>query len=539
LPHRLYNTDIRQGDFKDLCLEKLSARFQQLRLELRIKNDVSEFFDVHDNDLGKKRRLAKKLWPFVKVFTISTGHIILRYGMCLYDLPGMLSISSNSAIILIRPGWNDTNQLRTAHINDFRRKADLELIVAESSRIESCKTLERNTDQSIHLRSGPDRTILIMNKSDVGVCLLMTSLEATMTSQLQSTIAAPWTDCADIVKGIEDLFITKWTWPHIPHNSWAKMLRENGIPINGVYFGENFNEDVGSKVSPNVNEWADAMTEVVDPLAQSTYQPVEALLAAIQLAVRTVRTCTAVPDLMEATLVALADVVDGIETTFDEFKDHLQSSLDENVLRFTTEMDVECPIAQAMKLRYKRALDRRLTQQYGKGVYKRQREVLKAAMFKPKRHHVRLAKDEHVKPLVEGLKKDIVSSQRKLWKKDCTSFITDVIEQLEGFMETTEELLMDADFMITEHHEARKELKGLLVYFDASLIEVQNEIKDLIDQPPAKKVKIEEVEEPGVLPDATGLDEQTSPSPSEPSVPIKKDFGWYHVLANMHPLRSG
>lgn len=92
LESRLYNTDIRQGDFKDICLEKLSARFRQLSPELRIKNDVSEFFDVHDRDLGKKRKLAKKLWPFVKIFTIATGHILLRYGMCFYDLPGMIQV---------------------------------------------------------------------------------------------------------------------------------------------------------------------------------------------------------------------------------------------------------------------------------------------------------------------------------------------------------------------------------------------------------------------------------------------------------------
>jgi len=89
LHNRLYNTNIRKTDFNDICLQKLSARFQQLSSELKIKNDVSEFPGVHDKDLGRKRRLLLKLWPFVKAFTISTGHILLRYGMCFYDLPGM------------------------------------------------------------------------------------------------------------------------------------------------------------------------------------------------------------------------------------------------------------------------------------------------------------------------------------------------------------------------------------------------------------------------------------------------------------------
>lgn len=98
LEHRLYNTDIRQGDFQDLCIEKLSARFQQLNQQLQIKNNVSEWFDVHDEDLGMQRKLAKKLWPFVKAFTIATGHIIPRYGMCLYDLPGNVKCCARNSL---------------------------------------------------------------------------------------------------------------------------------------------------------------------------------------------------------------------------------------------------------------------------------------------------------------------------------------------------------------------------------------------------------------------------------------------------------
>lgn len=90
LEHRLYHTDIRQGSFEGLCLQKVTERFEQLRTELNIKDNVSEFRDVHDRELPRKRSLIKKLWPFVKVFTIATGHILLRYGICFYDLPGKI-----------------------------------------------------------------------------------------------------------------------------------------------------------------------------------------------------------------------------------------------------------------------------------------------------------------------------------------------------------------------------------------------------------------------------------------------------------------
>jgi energy-coupling factor transporter ATP-binding protein EcfA2 len=91
LEQRLHATDIRQGDFDQLCLTKVTERFQQLNAQLRVKDDVSEFHDVHDRDLGKIRSLADKLWPFVKVFIIATGNMLLRYGMCFFDLPGKMA----------------------------------------------------------------------------------------------------------------------------------------------------------------------------------------------------------------------------------------------------------------------------------------------------------------------------------------------------------------------------------------------------------------------------------------------------------------
>jgi hypothetical protein len=88
LEDRLYTTDIRQGDFEATCIAKLGRRFQQLDSQLQIKENVSLFLDVSDTDLRETRHLIKQLWPFVKVVTIATGHILLRYGMCFYDLPG-------------------------------------------------------------------------------------------------------------------------------------------------------------------------------------------------------------------------------------------------------------------------------------------------------------------------------------------------------------------------------------------------------------------------------------------------------------------
>jgi hypothetical protein len=66
-------------------------------------------------------------------------------------------------------GFGDTNQLREANINRYRWQADLELIVAASSRIRTNKTLNRQLARSIHLTRGNGRTILVMNKTDVSL----------------------------------------------------------------------------------------------------------------------------------------------------------------------------------------------------------------------------------------------------------------------------------------------------------------------------------------------------------------------------------
>jgi hypothetical protein len=88
LEERLNTTDIRLGGFADLCVETVKARFAKLDLQFRIRGNISRFLGVPDRDLRGVRQYAKELSPFLKDVTIATGHVLLRYGMCFYDLPG-------------------------------------------------------------------------------------------------------------------------------------------------------------------------------------------------------------------------------------------------------------------------------------------------------------------------------------------------------------------------------------------------------------------------------------------------------------------
>tara|TARA_R110002003_G_scaffold42_3_gene3100 strand:- start:28814 stop:30469 length:1656 start_codon:yes stop_codon:yes gene_type:complete len=371
--------------------------------------------------------------------------------------------------------------------------------------------------------------------------LLRNQLEQAVDLQLQHAIVEPWNDCGKpkIAEGIKDLFETQWVHPHIKYNGFAKMLQENGIPVNGKYFGRNLNEDVLGPVAPPINDWADTMKQRAETLAISVNQPVQEFLDTIRACIDT---CTAEPLLKDAAVEALKYTRDDIESAYGTFLERAQRSLDENHLRYTTEMDVECPIARAMKPRYQRAREPRFTGT-GKGIYNRQRKFLSESMLKPSYHYPKLSRDEErIKPLIDDLKEQLVNRQRDLWKSDCMKFIQEAIEHLEVFSGTTEELLMDEEFMSEAYKEAREVLGKLLVQFDRNLAEIRAEFDELESQHPAKKIKVEESEDNG--PSATPAEPlRQDPDPAtvqeEASVPIDQGIGWHHFLATMYPLRSG
>jgi hypothetical protein len=343
--------------------------------------------------------------------------------------------------------------------------------------------------------------------------LLRNQLEQAVDLQLRQTIVEPWNDCkkVEIAEGIKGLFETEWLHPHIKYNGFAKMLKENGIPVNGKYFGRNLNEDVLSPLEPPINDWAEMMEQRAETLASSVRQPIQEFLNTNRACIDT---CTAEPLLKDAAAEALEDTRNSIESAYDTFLEGVQSSLDENHLRYTTEMDVKCPIARAMKPSYQRAMEPRFTGT-GKGIYNRQRKFLSESMLTPSYHYPKLRREEaRIKPLIDDLKEQLVSRQRDLWKSDCMKFIAEAIGHLEGFSQTTEELLMEEDFMSEAYKEAREVLRKLLIQFDRNLAEIRAEFDELESQHSAKKVKVEEPEnvEPAVEP-AEPLRQDPDPAP--------------------------
>jgi hypothetical protein len=394
---------------------------------------------------------------------------------------------------------------------------------------------------------------------------LISQLEQAVPGTVEQAILLPWSehDESKITEGIETLFTKNWVHPEIYVWGFDKMLRENGIPVDGVYAERdcNLNEDILGTLGSRIDDWAEGMTDSAETIAQAMYKPVECILETVQM---DLQTCTATPELMEAATEALEETSEEIEMAYNTLLIQLQHSLEDTQLRFTTEIDIECPIAQTMKSSYERASDRKFAWA-GKGLYIRLRKVLRESMLNPKKYYTKFARgEEHIKPFLSTLKEKVVNRQNEVWKEDCMTFIIDTTKLLEKFSKTTEDLLMDAAFMKEDHRKARELLKSLLGSFDEKLEEVQNEFVNVEPQHRAKKVKVENQEEtheslpatplviaseamaetlPEIVAEPEPSTEPTLEPPSDSqdptySAPISQNMGWHHFLANMYPLRS-
>jgi hypothetical protein len=171
LDKQLQHTDIRNENFFQECLASAEHQLHHLETTLKVKGGVSEYSDISDKRLRKIRGEAKKRWPFVKHVHIATGHMLLRFGLCLYDLPGKFCDPSLLTLILTNLGYGDISQLREAIINEFRRKADFEMVVVPHARLRSSAIHDEYLGRSIR-RRGFERTVVVMTRSDVSPRLL-------------------------------------------------------------------------------------------------------------------------------------------------------------------------------------------------------------------------------------------------------------------------------------------------------------------------------------------------------------------------------
>ncbi|KAF1850656.1 uncharacterized protein K460DRAFT_412323 [Cucurbitaria berberidis CBS 394.84] len=621
----LHSPSFRNSDFYQVCHERARKRLLEISSQADTHTSLSEHKDISDKDLTRVRILIKQIWPFVKSVTIATGHVLLRNGLSFIDLPG----------------YGDTSQLRETVINDFRRKADCEIVVAPFSRLQTSTVQERYLGRSIR-RNGANKTFLVMNRSDellnendvgemisqmkeepflsltarltyiesinddddqdedeiknsldqimkeatiayieretrlvqtqmaqkgvkvfavsalsyllltnrlwrqvpvltaeesgipafrqflyslpaesnhrsyrdhifhalpaarkrattvldkhiedkgyarmrkdleIQIPVLEEQLRGLGARQIEMLVAKLWCQSGleAATSGIRLLARQEWIHARIHHSGFAKMLRENGIPVDGKFCGRNLNDDILGTLKGYIKQWHNKMQPRAEQLSRRLYRPVQDLFTGIE---RSINRTSAHPALKRDAIEALTDASDETRTAYDIMALELGKSLRENYLWFTTEIDIYCPIAREMNPVYNQALG----VVGGRGSYDRQRNKILESILP----NAENPDTELFCPLIKNLEMQLMSRQKDVWKVPCDTFITEAIAQLNDFSHIAEQLLMDDAYATEQHKEARKELTRLLVDFDKRLKDLQDHFTHPAEHPPGKKAK--------------------------------------------------
>jgi hypothetical protein len=251
-------------------------------------------------------------------------------------------------------------------------------IVLPAFRARCARILKKHTEDQRYAKMRKDFAARIPK--------LEAQLEKFVLETVKQAIVAPWSkhDETEIKDGIKKLFTEEWKNPNIRVSGWGKILRENSVPVGGAYAGHNLNEEILDTVEACIGSWSDEMTNGAESIAKALFRPVEVILEAVKT---DLQACTATPELTDAAIEALEETTENIEVASAELMEKLQNSLNDTHLRFTTETDIECPIAQAMRPSYRRASDPKFALS-GNGLYNRQRKVLQGSMLKPERHYI-------------------------------------------------------------------------------------------------------------------------------------------------------
>lgn len=98
-------------------------------------------------------------------------------------------------------GYGDLNQTRTAVVNDYRRKANFEMVVAKSDRYLSSTTQDRYLTRAIQQHKAQN-TILVLNKADVNPTTI--PFVNSRTNKVQSILTTSTNEIMKLINGIAE-----------------------------------------------------------------------------------------------------------------------------------------------------------------------------------------------------------------------------------------------------------------------------------------------------------------------------------------------
>jgi hypothetical protein len=257
--------------------------------------------------------------------------------------------------------------------------------------------------------------------------------------------------------------------PIVYYPTFTKMLKENGIPINGAGLGLNLNQEILNAMVQFINDWNNRMQGQTLDIAMRLDEPVQAVLGNLR---KYINVYEGNPELKNRATEALDTTTRRIGMAYGKMAASLQSKLREIHLLFTTEVNVQCPIALEMREIYCNVLLQQLSHP-GKGSYARQRAHLLECLATP---------DWPKMPFPDVVEQKIVNAQVGSWKECCAQYVTEAMTLLQDFARTIDELLDNGALLNSEHRRVRTELEVLLPGFREQLRLVQSQFPGTEDR---------------------------------------------------------
>lgn len=169
-----------------------------------------------------------------------------------------------------------------------------------------------------------------------------------------------------ISERISDL-VAAFRHPKPFYATFSKMLREQGIPVNGAAHGRNLNREIMKTAERYIKGWYGQTARSIADVATGLNAPVDAVLRDLRTHLEDL---TQYPALKSQASKELETRARRIRLAQDKLETDLRGKLRATYLHYTTETHVLCPFALAMRPIYTTVV---LDTPGGPGAYARHR----------------------------------------------------------------------------------------------------------------------------------------------------------------------
>jgi hypothetical protein len=247
--------------------------------------------------------------------------------------------------------------------------------------------------------------------------------------------------------------------------TFAKVLRDHGIPVRGKALGKNLNQEIHQPMEPYVQTWKEHVLPRANEIANELTALVHSLLGNID---DRLSASSGDPLLKQSALTELENTMGRIENAIEVLKTTLLDGVQDTTFTYTTETNIYSPVARIMKPIYQQTLFQRQVHQGG-------------PVYLPMRYYLYKAtvSSEVSVPVLSKFKDSLQSYQINLWKKACEEFSLQALTHINDFAQVTKNLV-DREFYATPEHESfRAQLNEVMPEFEKSLAAIQTQFSKI------------------------------------------------------------